>query len=364
MICRYLELKDRNDILSELKPYHLSQAGRGTYDDKSILDEVLTKKIDQLLKTGYGGDLFNLITQVTQKDLKNPLRDTLMGRTVEVSLSQVENNFSNSTYEMFKNYFKIKGKFFPYTRACFIGPSETRKRRISGQLNYTDLYKIKRSGEYDTSIFGFKAYTGKDKDVTRELITEYYIDKIGETEVSYLGLESETFSSLKWFAQELNYDSTKSTVIERDERVYNAMIATKEHATNGMKRTLNGLELKLGDFDKEVEKLEHPYNLVNFDTCGHFSLDKARSLITLFQKGLLDKQAVLYVTLDNSPLAKERAKGIFGDIEQVGKLNDCILEAAKANGYDIKDKFSLDYKGGTNGHTRDMLVLGFYIEKH
>ena len=363
MVKRYIEIKDLKGF-ENFMPYHMFHASNGFYNEQKNVNEVIVKKIEQLLQENYNGDLFELITNVTARDLKSPLKDKLMERTVEVSMGSIGIKFKSSTYEIIKHYFKLKGKPFLYTRSRFVGLPETRKRRITGELSKYDLKTIERSDKYDTSLFGFKAYTGKDKDVTRELITEYYIDKIGETDVSYLGLESEQFSSLKLFAQELNYDPTKSTVIEREEWVYNGMKSTQEHATNGMKRTLKGLEIILGHFDKEIEKLKHPYNLVNFDTCGHFSTDKARSLNTLFQKRLLDKQAVLYVTLDNSPLAKKRAKAIFNGAEQVGKLDEYVTQAAKSNGYEIKDKFSLDYEGGTNGNKRDMLILGFYVEKH
>ncbi|MFQ5621204.1 MAG: hypothetical protein ACE5FT_05135, partial [Candidatus Nanoarchaeia archaeon] len=361
MVRRYIEVKNIQGY-EKLRPYHFSQASNGTFKDQSVIDELLVKKIEQLLPK-YDNNLTTLITQTILRDLQSPLQDTLNGEEIEVSMHQLVQGLGSSPFEIYEHYFKLKGMPFPYTRDCFVGSPDLRRRRIGGKLSKYDLKRIREEDKYNTSAYGFRIFKGPDKDTTREIIAEYYFDMIGEDPARYLGLESEQFSSLQEFSRLLNWDGPSATVIERDERVYNTMCSIQQGATNGLKQILNEVDIIHGDFDDEVARLMKTYNLINLDTCGHLSQDKERSVNQLFKNKRFADKSVLYVTLDNSGIGKKRAQAQGYD-DQIAALDDMVHKAASTSGYSIGDKFTLSYDGGTTKRKRPMIIAGFYIERN
>jgi len=361
MLWRYMEIEKIQGQFPDLRPYHLPRAPRGTVDDPKVADEILVKKIDSLLKDKYG-NIKKLMCYFDMAEMIAPFDEEVYGHTARVSTMQVANQFRRNAFDMLKRYFEVKNRPFKYTRICCIGSPEVRRRRINGEFTGYDLYKIQSQDKLDTSRYGYRAFDSKDKDVTREIMTETYMDILEDTQVAYLGLESERFSSLRWFAEYLNYDASSSTVIERDKRVYNAMKATQEYATNGLKNVLNGLEIRLGDFDEEINRLDKRYNLINLDYCGDYSKTKEKAIATLFRRKLLQDDALLFITLDDSPIGRWRSKARGYD-DQVKSATKSVLESAFANRYMAKPELSLSYKGGTNGKSRDMILLGFSITR-
>jgi len=345
MVSRYIELKELQDEFSGIRPYHLKQSSKKSMEDKKIAAELLVKKVEQVYEKGGFEDMTHFISHVSSKDLFSPYEDKLNGKPVNVSINALARTFGSSPFLMMKRYFSLKKKLFSYTKSCFLGPYATRARRVSGNFNKSDLEKIRNNSDLNTSEYGFRSFNSEDKDVTRELIAESYIDRLGDADLKYLGLESETFSSLSWFAEMLNYDADNSTVIERNSRVYRAMKAIQQYSTKELKRTLRGLDIRNGDFFKELRRLKHPYNLVNFDTVGHYCKSKDEALTKLFSQGLLDPQAMIFVTLDNSGLGKNRAERA-GFSNQIQAVNATVLSSATVHSYTAHPEFQLEYVGG------------------
>jgi len=109
MICKYIELQGLEKDFWGIRPYHMNVTSSGTFDDQRIVDEILAKKIDQLLEQKYGGDLVNLIVNTNQEELRTPLVDRLNGREIEVSMGVTLNKFKSSPFEMISRYIELQG---------------------------------------------------------------------------------------------------------------------------------------------------------------------------------------------------------------------------------------------------------------
>jgi uncharacterized LabA/DUF88 family protein len=119
MVVRYCELKNAGpdgDIYAQfgrdLRTYHMRSASKGTFNDPKLVDEILQRKIDQILERDFNGD-FHRLVEVKKESLISPLIVKVAGKEVEVSMSQVQQKFGNSRYEMLKRYHHLKGKAFP-----------------------------------------------------------------------------------------------------------------------------------------------------------------------------------------------------------------------------------------------------------
>ncbi len=112
MVHRYIKLKGLEKNFEDLRPYHFNKATPGTYHNSKFVDEVIAKKIDQLLDEKYQGDLVNLIKNTTHYELSEPLFDYLDGRKITISMSRPCSKAGArqySPYEVVSRYIKVKG---------------------------------------------------------------------------------------------------------------------------------------------------------------------------------------------------------------------------------------------------------------
>src|SRR5262249_24313895 len=91
---RYLEKIGRQDLADQLKPYHMGHSPNNTWDDIDIVNEVVRKKGDQVVKTKFEGDLYRMIQEAEGKELFNePLIDRLGDREIPVSMGSIGRKF-------------------------------------------------------------------------------------------------------------------------------------------------------------------------------------------------------------------------------------------------------------------------------
>jgi hypothetical protein len=105
----YLFLKGRPDLAEKLRTYHLLYSAKGTWFSQAIIDEVLTKKIDQLLGTKYHGDIEQLIAHTNQIELfRTHLMDQVEEISLPVSMIMVSQRFHGSTALAIRRYLQLK----------------------------------------------------------------------------------------------------------------------------------------------------------------------------------------------------------------------------------------------------------------
>ncbi len=118
MVKKYVDLKGIKGF-ENLKPYHFKQASQNTWDDECIVNEVLKRRIGELLKENYNNDFVKLISKVSYEELVAPIRDKLDGKDVEVSLVRFSKKFGDNIYNILKAYVGLEGlegfeNFKPY----------------------------------------------------------------------------------------------------------------------------------------------------------------------------------------------------------------------------------------------------------
>ena len=112
IISRYIEIKGLEKRYKGLKPYHFTITSGGTYDDPDIVDELLVKKIDQLLEEKYKKDIILLIQNTNLNELLTPFVDHLDGKSINVNMLTVAkkvNGKKQSPFSMISHYIKLKG---------------------------------------------------------------------------------------------------------------------------------------------------------------------------------------------------------------------------------------------------------------
>jgi hypothetical protein len=109
VLSHYIQLKGLEHRFGNLRPYHLLTTGTGIYSDPAMVDEVLVKRIDQLLERDYGGDMDALVSNISYKQMITPLVEELDGHRVEVSTAAVCVKHSNSPLSMISRYAELKG---------------------------------------------------------------------------------------------------------------------------------------------------------------------------------------------------------------------------------------------------------------
>ncbi len=360
---RYLELAGHDDLAKVLRPYHMAKAQSGIFNDRRIVNEVLEKKCDQLIKDQFGGDRHRFLAEVRWAELVSPFLDNLCGHSFEVSMGQIGNNSKNSSYQIIKKYYSIKGWDFPYSPLCFSGPPETRERRLNGEFSAYDRKLMQgENGRFDTEKFGFRAFSAKDKSIVRNLMVEAAFDAFLDRDIYYLGLESETLESLRLIYQYLNLSPKNSTVVEMDSRVFNAMRSTVKAFPNGEAKVLSKVNYVRGKLDEVVTRLEGPYNLLNLDFLGHWSRSKAKTIESLISQNKLDNQAILVITLRDTALDRTRAIRAGFSSDQEESVKEAIRKASFSK-YKVTPLFAVPYSGGTNGReSTSMVSLAFRLD--
>ncbi len=105
----YLNLKGRPEIAEQLRTYHLGYSSKGTWFKRDVVDEVLVKKIDQLLKTKYQGDIHKLILRTNQIELfRTHLMDQIEELSLPISMARVSDRFHGSTALAIRRYLQLK----------------------------------------------------------------------------------------------------------------------------------------------------------------------------------------------------------------------------------------------------------------
>ncbi len=359
MISRYLRAVGREEEFKGFRPYHMSRASANTWDDAELVDEILVKKIDHLLREKYHGKLDELVENTTFDELfTEPLIEIIGGKPLEVKLSGVGNTaLGGSTFKAVKRYCRIKGIPFRYTRQCFTQLPETRRRRIEGGFNAYDLRLVKNSdGTHDTSRYGMRRFASDEKVVARDLMADQISQALPDKSIHYLGLETEHFEFIRLLSQRLTVDAPNSAIVEIDQRTYNAMKSVQRSAV-GPNRFLQKIKIVRADINEALASLTGPYNVINLDYLGHLSAGKAKGIEALFKNnGLLEDSAVVIVTLSNRPIDQARADQAGFGRDQVAALEKVMKEKAGAR-WTVKAAGTLAYAGGTNGRTGTPMVL-------
>ncbi|MDO8741365.1 MAG: hypothetical protein Q7J54_07400 [Candidatus Woesearchaeota archaeon] len=351
-----------------IRPWHFGMAPKNTWqgEEGKKNGRELTGLLIERLKQRYGS-LIEVIKNIRQNDFHDEQfefknRDGVIRYNLE---SMVVIVYTSSPSAAVMDWVKhqpkhIKEKYSFVRPIHFIGSTETRGRRLTGKFSAYDLSKIKKQKTYDTSIFGFTQYHSSDKGAIRDIMAEEASKVLGDTSIAYLGLETERFQSLLSVYELLNLDSFSSTIIERAIRVYNAMKAVQQRKMHG--KALKGIEIIHNSLDKEVSQMhDRKYNYVNYDFTGHLSQDKERAIGALFENNLLADTAVIYITLQETELSKERAKRA-GFEDQVKALNQMMQSYAKT--HSCEQMFTLDYQGGTSERKMTpMIVMGYKVRK-
>lgn len=320
--------------------------------------EALSWKIGDLLKAKYA-TLIDLMCGTTGEELKTPFLDTLDGVTVEVSMSAAHQVYGNQLWTMLEAYHCGEGLPFPYTRLCFVGPPDARRRRILGTLSRRDITRItSASGEIETSRYGFTHFNGVDKADVVDLMFDFARGYIPAERVRYLGLETEVFNSIRAAQRHMSVSSI--TVVERDARVAAAMgaIAKLDAAFRGV----DHVTIRRGDINDLIPHLEDEYDLCFLDYVGHLSKGKETAIRTLFEKSAFSQNAVFCVTLQDSSLARNRMQRAGYSLGAFQNLTGIVSDAAVGK-YRIVDSFDFTYPGGINSEEGSgMVCCGFALE--
>lgn len=104
-----LEIAKAAGLSKDFRPYHFSNI-REMKASRELTDELLLKKIEQLLNLEFKGDLHALITGITSTHLREPLRDHVAGRIIDVPTSSARKWYSD-TYSALRKYLEAKGHF-------------------------------------------------------------------------------------------------------------------------------------------------------------------------------------------------------------------------------------------------------------
>ncbi|MBI2129817.1 hypothetical protein HYU07_06290, partial [Candidatus Woesearchaeota archaeon] len=352
-----------------IKPWYFGMASLRTWRGEGGKQNgrELTGQLIERLKRRYGS-LIEVIKNIKASDFHNEQfefknKDGAIEYNLEQMLLRVyAGSPSAAVIDWLKHQPKyIKEKYSFVRPMHFIGSTETRGRRLTGKFSAYDLSKIKKQKIYDTSIFGFTQYHSSDKGAIRAIMAEEASKVLGDTSIAYLGLETERFQSLLGVYELLNLDASSSTIIEREKRVYNAMKAIQQRK-DMPRKALKGTEIIHGNLDKEVSQMrDKSYNYINYDFTGHLSQDKERAMRALFENNLLADTAVIYITLQETELSKERAKRA-GFEDQVKALNQMMQSYAKT--HSCEQMFTLDYEGGTSERKMTpMIVIGYKVKR-
>lgn len=368
MVKRYLHLRGLSMGYTWFKPYHMKMAPLRTWHDQRIIDEVLSKCCTRLLRDRFDNDLSRLCAELTGNHLRRPLMETHAGREISVSMHKLVTNFRGSPHAILERYFKNLGRPFPYTKACFIGSPETRQRRQRGDFSPADLSEIRRpDGTFDTSRYGFTNYTAPDKAAIRQFMIEAIEDAFQDLSVNYLGLETEQFLSLRALYERVNLAPPGSLIVEQDARTFAAMRSTINRLPNAEGKALRHVRLKHNALEAELAQASDRsfrFNVANLDYLGHMSQGKELALQLLLEKKLLDTEALIFVTLQDSELARARAlkAGYGGD--QAQALTDTFTRLGSLTGHSVLDVATLHYDGGSNGKVGSrMLWAAFKISR-
>ncbi|MBW3016535.1 hypothetical protein KY309_02905 [Candidatus Woesearchaeota archaeon] len=259
------------------------------------------------------------------------------------------------------------------------------------KISNATVQKIREAGGVWTSRFFRKHYPTLDdiafkdmpnvisysKEPIREELISNAIEHLNTDDISYLGLEGAHFGSYLWLSDVFNVNPEKSLVAESsafDCRIMRSIVDNchaikpgKNYSKGG--KVFKGLNLFNGDICDAVQEHDGKWNLINLDYTGCINDKKLKTLYYLFKNHLIADDAVLFMTLNNSPVFQERvysgrglngprkSKG-YGTRDQVSVV-DAFFERQQ-HGYSVERICSQEYK--SKGYA--MLFLGYKVKKN
>ncbi len=223
-----------------------------------------------------------------------------------------------------------------------------------------------------TAIPGVKSYP---KDEVRFAMLETFVDRFCDGRpIKYLGLEGPHFCSYIRFAEVAaeQLDPSKSLIAEKDQRSYHAMKSFVDHhdAIKGGE-IFKGLNIRYGELSNvlsEVKK-DFKFNFINLDYEGHINGKKIYALRTLFD-GMLEQEALLFITLGDSPWLQKRLNGNrkelgkeffngFGTTDQNKIVDDELGKLCEKHQYGFEQLRAERY----TSRKENMLTLAYRVYK-
>ena len=218
-------------------------------------------------------------------------------------------------------------------------------------------------------IRNIKFYNGKEKEFVREVM----LDSLGSLEnqdsIKYCGLPGVNFIDYVLFASKFNVAPEQSLAAELDFLSGNIMLSIIRNwdSIKGgeifrrLKIYLGGIE----DALKENRYKKMKFNLINFDWVGGWAKDKYSALKNLFEHGHLDDEAVIFLSLNDSRLERQRAVKGRGYVlnHENGEMHiqiarDCLEHLAKKSKREVNELFTYPYKD-----TVEMISAGYLVKR-
>jgi hypothetical protein len=188
-------------------------------------------------------------------------------------------------------------------------------------------------------------------------------DAFQDLSVNYLGLETEQFLSLRALYERVNLAPSASLIVEQDARTFAAMCSTIKHLPNGEGKALRHIHLKRNTLEAELAQASDrssQFNVVNLDYLGHMSQGKELALQLLLEKKLLDTEALIFVTLHDTELARIRARRAGYGSDQAQALNDTLIRLGSLTGHSVLNVATLHYDGGSDGKVGSRMLWVAY----
>lgn len=361
MLRHYIAMTGRERDFVNLRPHHMTKMPQGSFDDPEFVDELICRSVGRYIDDACGNEvqLERALSTITGDLLMQPFVDMIDGEVIEVPLSGLMFASNWNCYPILKRYAELRDIRFPYTQRCFMGSPETRLRRMRGQFSEYDITTMKdASGHYDVSIFGLSRFNADEKQVVRVTLVEEGTRILGDANVCYLGFETAEFGSLKLIAELMNLAPERSVVVEQDGRTANAMRAMAPKVNHRFAR----LDIIHDEMEIAIQgKVKGSFNFVYLDFIGVMNKRKEEIFQHLLQRRLLQKTAVVFVTLWDEQIARVRAeRGGYGQ-DQVAAVKSVLQRYARGF-YDVSFLFDLPYLGGKNGkNTTSMVTMGFVL---
>ena len=193
-------------------------------------------------------------------------------------------------------------------------------------------------------------YYGKDE-IRKKMLEHIAAEHPNPRELSVLSLEGPNFRSYIEIAKRFGVDPEKCVIPEKNDRSYLIMqsILRNSGVIEGGE-IFEGLNVVHGDVLDVVEGFKpgkYKFEAVNLDYTGAIDSKKINTVRGLFLNELLASNALLFMTLNNSPrrlkqvaegsenLGKEYAQG-FGTEDQRSIMNDILDKQTFVHNYDVR----------------------------
>lgn len=113
MVSDYIRCRGLTERFRGLTSNHFRKAAAGTFSDPEVIDDLIMRKIDQLLSTKYES-LADLIQQTSRDELFSPLIDEIDGQPLEISMQNLTTNLHFDRFSVISRYIELKGLTHEY----------------------------------------------------------------------------------------------------------------------------------------------------------------------------------------------------------------------------------------------------------